>query len=107
MIALFLSAALALSPLKLSTTPPRVGEIEVTIDTRAAAQGREVKAVLVEGDMFHPGMVPVSATAEKHSSGVYVAKLKLTMAGDWRLTATVEYAGGKREQQHLDLNGVK
>ncbi len=39
--------------------------------------------VVVEGNMTHPGMVPVYATAVETEPGRYIAKTELTMAGEW------------------------
>jgi hypothetical protein len=60
----------------------------------------------VEGDMTHPGMVPVFGDARETQPGRYEAPLELTMGGDWVLTVTAELAGGGRLRRQVDLPGV-
>lgn len=107
MIGFILSVAMAATPIQIKTSAPKVGDVDVTVQVSDLAASRQIKTVFVEGDMSHPGMVPVTASAKKVRDGEYVAKLRLTMGGDWRVSATVEFLDGHREEQHVNLSGVK
>jgi hypothetical protein len=90
-------------------SPPVTGLARVTLrltDTRA---GRPVEgaAVKVEGDMSHPGMVPVFATVREPTPGEYEAAMELNMAGDWTLTVDARLRDGRTLHRELALRGVR
>lgn len=63
--------------------------------------------VSVEGNMSHPGMVPVFGTAVEVRPGRYEAPLTLTMGGDWVLTVKATLADGRRLSHEVKLPAVK
>lgn len=63
--------------------------------------------VSVEGNMAHPGMVPVFGTATETQPGQYEAPLTLTMGGDWVLIVTARLPDGRRLRRDVPLPAVK
>jgi len=61
----------------------------------------------IEGNMSHAGMVPVFADASEIEPGRYQSTLKLSMAGDWLVTAHVNVAGNHKEDYNFEIKGVK
>ena len=61
----------------------------------------------LEGQMSHPGMMPVVADLAERGAGVYEARMQLTMAGDWILVVTGELRDGTRIVKQIDLSGVR
>lgn len=66
----------------------------------------EVRDFLVEGNMTHPGMVPVYGESKKIDNGQYLVTMDLTMAGDWILFISFKNAEGQIIKKELPLNGV-
>lgn len=60
----------------------------------------------VEGNMSHPGMVPVFADAAELEPGRYQAIMKLSMAGDWRFTVHTSLSDHK-EDYEFEIKEVK
>jgi hypothetical protein len=86
---------------------PHVGPVTLTVtlgEPHAVAGGTEVRVV---GHMTHPGMAPVVATTTRRGPGIYEATLNLTMAGDWVLLVTVQFADGRRAERRVDVPGVQ
>jgi hypothetical protein len=88
--------------------PPRIGPLRVSLALRDARSGLPVRGARVdlEGDMTHPGMVPVAAPAREERPGIYGATLPLTMAGDWVLSAEATLPDGRKAAGELVLPGV-
>ncbi|HJP92486.1 MAG TPA: FixH family protein [Pyrinomonadaceae bacterium] len=84
--------------------PPRIGAVTIDVQLRDA-KGQPVSGARVEleGNMSHPGMSPVSATAKEIESGKYRGTLQLTMAGDWIVVANVTLSDGKHVQHQFEL----
>lgn len=91
-----------------SPKPARVGPIIVTLKIKDPS-GRPLKATLinVEGNMTHPGMVPLYTKALEVKRGVYTANMNLNMPGDWKLLFDIKLSDGSVVQKSLDLSGVK
>lgn len=51
--------------------------------------------IKIEANMNHAGMVPVLADATITTEGLYEAKIKPTMLGDWILFLTITLSDGK------------
>jgi len=81
------SAPSAATPhLAVDWTPrPAVG-IDSLADLRVTGGDRQpILGVRLQVDAFmsHPGMAPVAADVQEQGNGVYRARLRFTMAGDW------------------------
>ena len=93
----------------LDPSPPVAGgELVARVALRDNAQRPVVGAKLhLEGQMSHPGMMPVLSDLIERGNGNYEAHLKLTMAGDWVLVLTGEIPGGARITKQIELPGVR
>jgi hypothetical protein len=60
----------------------------------------------MEAEMSHAGMVPVFADASEIEPGRYQATMKLSMAGDWRVTVHVTRSGDRKQIYEFDIKGV-
>ena len=89
--------------------PPVAGPVRVSLVLVDSTTGRPVKgaAVRLEGNMSHPGMQPVLASAREVSPGTYEAPLELTMGGDWFLLIDAKLPEGGALHRQLDLPGVR
>ena len=90
-------------------SPPLAGsDIVARISLHDSARNPVVGATLhLEGQMSHPGMAPVVSDVIERGGGIYEARLRLTMEGDWTLVLTGELADGGRITKQLDLAGVR
>ena len=90
-----------------SPSPARKGPVELTLRPFDSA-GRPVlnAAITVQGNMTHPGMVPVLAKAESAGKGVYLTRIELSMAGDWIFSVEIAVPGKGISKKKLDLPGV-
>ena len=93
---------------EIAPSPPAVGPATVLL-TLAGEGGRPVAgaAVEVEGNMSHPGMVPVFANAAEVEPGRYRAETEFTMAGDWVLSVSARLPDGRTVRREVDVRGVK
>lgn len=92
--------------------PPAAGPLRIALElsdqgTRGMRQPLSGAMVRVEGNMSHPGMEPVLATAREVAPGHYEAPLSLTMAGDWILFVDAELPDGRKLHRQIDLPGVR
>jgi hypothetical protein len=92
---------------EISPQPPRVGPVTLTIRitdlSGTAVTGAQVS---MEAEMSHAGMVPVFADASEIEPGRYQATMKLSMAGDWRVTVHVTRSGDRKQIYEFDIKGV-
>jgi hypothetical protein len=87
---------------------PKVGPAQITLTLRdAAGQPISGAAIRLEGNMSHPGMVPVFAEAWEEGVGSYRADLEFTMAGDWFLLVEAALPDGRKLERQVDVLGVK
>lgn len=64
--------------------PPKVGEALIQITLRDSTEQLITDAEIeLEGNMSHPGMEPLMATASEVAPGYYEAPVTFTMAGEW------------------------
>jgi len=92
--------------------PPVAGPLRIALElsdqgSRGTRQPLSGAVVRVEGNMSHPGMVPVLATAREVAPGHYEAPLSLTMAGDWIFLIDAELPDGRKLHRQIDLPGVR
>ena len=93
---------------ELAPDPPRVGPATLAL-ALSDSTGRPLEGarVEVEGNMAHPGMQPVLASAEETTPGRYVADLTWTMPGDWFVLVTATLPDARSAQWQIDVPGVR
>ena len=62
--------------------------------------------ISLEGNMSHPGMVPVFADAKETAPGSYVSTMELSMAGDWYVAAHVTLTDSRKFDHQFEIKGV-
>jgi hypothetical protein len=88
--------------------PPRVGALEVRLTLRdSSGNALDGASLSLEGNMSHPGMVPVLGQAVGLGSGAYADTLELTMAGDWHVRVWGTLADGRAFERVVPLPGVR
>ena len=92
---------------KVSPQPPRVGQVTITLSVNDAS-GQPVSGahVNLEGNMSHPGMVPVFVDVREMEPGRYVSTMELSMAGDWLVTAHMTLSDGRKFDHQFEIKGV-
>jgi hypothetical protein len=60
----------------------------------------------LEGNMSHPGMVPVFAEATETEPGRYRSTLELSMAGDWYVLVTGALPDNRKIERQFEIKGV-
>ena len=69
----------------------------------APVTGARIK---LEGNMLHPGMVPVFADAKETEPGRYQSNMELSMAGDWYVLVYVTLPDGSKFERQFEIKGV-
>jgi hypothetical protein len=64
-------------------------------------------SLALEGNMSHPGMVPVLGNLRGTGDGKYAGTLMLNMAGDWFVRVHGTLPGGAPFERTFALPGVK
>lgn len=92
---------------KVSPQPPHVGQATITL-TVYDPSGKPVSGARInlEGNMSHPGMVPVFADVREMEPGRYLSTMQLSMAGDWNVTAHVTLPDGRKLDHQFEIKGV-
>ena len=82
----------------ITPTPPMAAADTIVGLRLRDAEGNPVSRARLhlEAHMSHPGMAPVTADVIEQSAGAYQARLRLTMAGDWRFVVAGTLADGSR-----------
>ena len=62
--------------------------------------------IQLEGNMLHPGMVPVFADAKEIEPGRYQSNMEFSMAGDWYVLVHVTLPGGSKVERQFEIKGV-
>jgi len=92
----------------ISPQPVQVGKATIAIQLADASAMPVTHARIdVEGDMSHPGMSPIFATATETSPGVYTAQLEFNMGGDWVVLSHIVLADGRKLERRIDVSGVE
>jgi hypothetical protein len=99
-----IDASWTLDPSPPSVGTPLVARIMLHDRSQTPVVGARLR---LEGQMSHPGMMPVVADLTERGGGVYEARMQLTMAGDWILVVTGELRDGTRIVKQIDLAGVR
>ncbi len=94
---------------RVTPSPPTAGPVRFAIELTDRGTGRPLPGATVgiNGDMTHPGMQPVSATAREVAPGRYEAAFELTMAGDWVISVDARLQDGRRFERQVPLPGVR
>lgn len=87
-------------------SPPRVGQVTITVGVTQAEKPITGARVKFEGNMSHAGMTPVSAEAREVDPGRYRANMELSMAGDWIVSVYVSLPDGTMSYSQFDVKGV-
>jgi len=88
--------------------PVRTGKATITIQLADVSAKPVTHAKIdVEGDMSHPGMSPIFATATETSPGIYTAHLDFNMSGDWVVLSHIVLADGRKLERRIDVSGVE
>jgi hypothetical protein len=92
---------------EVSPQPPQVGQVTITLNVTDVARKPATGArITLEGNMSHPGMVPVFADARETMPGRYVSTMELSMAGDWYVIARVSLPDSRRLDHQFEIKGV-
>jgi hypothetical protein len=86
--------------------PARVGQVQVMLTLHEGTRAVEGARLALEGNMSHPGMVPVQAALRPAGHGAYEGVLELTMAGDWLVRVWGKLADGRPIDRTIALRGV-
>ncbi len=93
---------------EISPDPPEVGLATINFTLRDSTglliNGAEVE---LEGNMSHPGMQPVFATAEEIEPGRYSADVNLSMGGDWYFLIESILPDDRVIERQININGVR
>lgn len=89
--------------------PPRMGPamFAFTLTNHTTNEPVAGADVRVEGNMSHPGMQPVLATATEVRPGHYEATLNFTMSGDWFILVDATLPDGRILHRQVDVPGVQ
>jgi hypothetical protein len=92
---------------EIAPQPPRVGPATITISLFDAA-GKPITGarVRLEGNMSHPGMVPVFGDAREIEAGRYQASIEFTMGGDWIVSVRGALPDGQKLEREFEVKGV-
>jgi YtkA-like len=93
---------------EIAPQPARIGPVTVTLRlTDASARLVGGAHIIVEADMTHAGMSPVSAEAKEIQPGSYRAQVAFSMAGDWVILLRGTLASGEKIERQFDVRGVR
>ncbi|HET9785795.1 MAG TPA: FixH family protein [Pyrinomonadaceae bacterium] len=93
---------------EVSPHPPRVGQVTITLTLTDTSATRVTGArMALEGNMTHPGMVPVFADARETEPGRYQSSMELSMAGDWHVLVHVSLTDGRKFDRQFEIKEVK
>lgn len=87
--------------------PPTTGPLTLSLELTERQKPVTRAEVRVEGTMTHPGMAPIPATADETSPGRYMARMDLSMAGDWVFLVDARLRDGRTLHRQIDLPGVR
>ena len=77
-------------------TPQVGGGVLVVTVTGQDGEPVDDATLAVEGNMTHPGMVPVIAHVDEGEGGAYRVPFTWSMGGDWVLTVTARAPDGRQ-----------
>lgn len=93
---------------ELEPDPPKVGMATMNITLRDSTnQLIESANVKLEGNMSHPGMEPVLATAKEVEPGRYSAEIEFTMGGDWFILIESTLPDDRVVERQINIPGVR
>ncbi len=88
--------------------PPTVGMATINIIMRDSTNQLITDADLrLEGNMSHPGMKPVLATAKEVKPGQYSAEIEFTMGGDWFILIESMLPDDRVVERQINISGVR
>ncbi len=92
---------------EVSPQPPRVGPLTITLRL-ADTYGKPATGISIklEGNMSHPGMTPVFASATETEPGRYSSTMELSMAGDWYVVVHMTLPDGGKLERQFEIKGV-
>lgn len=91
--------------LQVEPAPAQVGDATLVVTvTDGDDQPVDDAVVDVEGNMTHPGMVPVTARVEGGAQGIYRLPFTWSMGGDWVVTVTARLPDGRQAQGDFPIS---
>lgn len=88
--------------------PPAVGIATINITLKDSTNTLITGADLeLEGNMLHPGMQPVFASAKEVEPGIYAADIEFTMGGDWFFLIQTTLPNHEVFEQQINISGVQ
>lgn len=91
--------------LQVEPAPAQVGNATLVVTvTDDGDQPVDDAVVDVEGNMTHPGMVPVTARVEGGAQGIYRLPFTWSMGGDWVVTVTARLPDGRQTQADFPIS---
>lgn len=93
---------------RITPSPPSQGPARIELSLAdSAGRPMAARAVELEANMNHAGMVPVRAEARPDGIGGYCADIEFTMGGDWYLLIDATLEDGRTLQRRVDVPGVR
>lgn len=93
-----------MTPARAVVGAPARGEIRLSDANGKPIGGAKLR---LESHMSHPGMRPVIADMTERREGVYEARWRFTMRGDWILLVIGTLPDGRRINREIEVPNVQ
>lgn len=92
------------APTAAAAAADSLAELRLTDDHMQPIVGARIQ---VDAFMTHPGMAPVTAAVQEQGRGIYRARLRFSMAGDWVLRVHGTLPDGRSFELRNDVRDVR